>query len=123
MPSLLGGHVAEGLPGAARAVLLADLDVVYLWADGLYVKAGLEDSKAALLVVIGALTDGRKVISASRGEHRESTEAWAGVLRGLHARGLRAPAHGGRRASGAVGGAAGVYPKEAGSSGVGITGS
>ncbi len=74
-----------------RARSLADLDVVYLWADGLYVKAGLEDSKAALLVVIGALTDGRKVILAVEPGHRESTEAWAGVLRGLHARGLRAP--------------------------------
>jgi transposase-like protein len=74
-----------------RARSLADLDVVYLWADGLYVKAGLEDSKAALLVVIGALTDGRKVILAVEPGPRESTEAWAGVLRGLHARGLRAP--------------------------------
>jgi putative transposase len=37
---------------------LEDLEVVYLWADGLYVKAGLEDTKAALLVMIGALTNG-----------------------------------------------------------------
>jgi len=29
------------------------LEVVYVWADGLYVKAGLEDTKAALLVMIG----------------------------------------------------------------------
>jgi hypothetical protein len=35
---------------------LDDLEVVYLWADGLYVKAGLEDVKAALLVMIGVLT-------------------------------------------------------------------
>src|SRR2546426_3515910 len=33
---------------------LADLGVGYLWADGVYVKAGLEDTKAALLVMIGA---------------------------------------------------------------------
>lgn len=32
------------------------LEVVYVWADGLYVKAGLDDTKAALLVMIGALT-------------------------------------------------------------------
>jgi hypothetical protein len=37
---------------------------VYAWADGLYVKAGLEDTKAALLVIVGALRDGRKVVLA-----------------------------------------------------------
>lgn len=65
------------------------LDVVYVWADGLYVKAGLEDSKAALLVVIGALRDGRKVVLAVDSGQRESKESWAGVLRDLRARGLR----------------------------------
>jgi len=35
---------------------LDDLEVVYIWADGLYVKAGLEDTRAALLVMIGVLT-------------------------------------------------------------------
>jgi hypothetical protein len=37
---------------------LDNLEVVYIWADGLYVKAGLEDTKAALLVTIGALSNG-----------------------------------------------------------------
>src|SRR6267142_639171 len=32
-----------------------DLDVVYLWVDGVYVKAGLEKDKAAILVVLAAL--------------------------------------------------------------------
>lgn len=32
---------------------LDTLEVVYVWADGLYVKAGIEHSKAALLVLIG----------------------------------------------------------------------
>ena len=35
-------------------------EVVYLWADGIYVKAGLERDKAAVLVAIGALRDGTK---------------------------------------------------------------
>jgi transposase-like protein len=39
---------------------LDDLEVVYLWADGLYVKAGLEKDKAVMLVVLAALSDGRK---------------------------------------------------------------
>jgi len=68
---------------------LADLDIVYLWADGLYVKAGVEDGKAALLVIIGATADGRKHIVAVESGQRESTLSWARVLRDLKARGLR----------------------------------
>jgi putative transposase len=68
---------------------LDDLEVVYVWADGLYVKAGLEDTKAALLVVIGALTDGRKVVLAVESGQRESKESWGAVLRHLRARGLK----------------------------------
>jgi putative transposase len=65
------------------------LEVVYVWADGLYVKAGLEDTKAALLVLIGALTDGRKVVLAVESGQRESKESWGAVLRDLQARGLK----------------------------------
>ncbi len=66
-------------------------EVVYLWADGLYVKAGLEREKAALLVVIGAFADGRKAVLAITPGYRESTESWAAVLRDLTARGLAVP--------------------------------
>lgn len=65
-----------------------DLNVVYVWADGLYVKAGLEDTKAALLVLIGALTDGRKVVLAVESGQRESKESWGALLRDLRRRGL-----------------------------------
>lgn len=68
---------------------LDDLEVVYAWADGLYVKAGLEETKAALLVVIGALTDGRKIVLAVESGQRESKESWGAVLRGLRERGLK----------------------------------
>ena len=54
-------------------------------------KAGLEKDKAAMLVVLAALRDGRKVIVAVEGGHRESTESWAALLRDLRRRGLRAP--------------------------------
>ena len=53
---------------------LADREVVYVWADGIYVKAGLERDKAALLVVLRAMRDGTKE-----------------VLRDLKARGIEAP--------------------------------
>lgn len=68
---------------------LDDLEVVYVWADGLYVKAGLEDTKAALLVLIGALTTGQKIVLAVESGQRESKESWGAVLRDLQARGLR----------------------------------
>ena len=68
---------------------LDNLDVVYAWADGLYVKAGLEDTQAALLVIVGALRDGRKVVLAIESGQRESKESWARVLRDLRARGLK----------------------------------
>jgi len=70
---------------------LAALEVVYLWVDGVYVKAGLEKAKAALLVVLGGLSDGRKVILALESGYRESTESWLGVLRALKGRGMNSP--------------------------------
>lgn len=71
---------------------LSKLEPVYVWADGIYVKAGLESTKAALLVLIAGLADGTKVVLAVESGHRESTESWAEILRHLTKRGLRAPA-------------------------------
>jgi len=68
---------------------LSNLEVVYQWADGVYVKAGLEKDKAALLVIIGALTNSKKVFLACESGYRESKESWSGVLRDLTARGLK----------------------------------
>ncbi len=70
---------------------LTDREVVYIWADGIYVKAGLERDKVALLVVIGAMSGGTKEVLAVVSGYRESTESWAGVFRDLKARGLQAP--------------------------------
>ena len=74
-----------------KARRLGDREVVYAWADGVYVRAGLEKDKACLLVVVGAMRDGRKELLACSSGHRESTESWAGTLRDLRARGLSAP--------------------------------
>jgi len=68
------------------------LEPVSVWADGLYGKAGLESTKAALRVLIAALADGTKVVLAVQSGHRESAESWAELLRDLMARGFRAPA-------------------------------
>ncbi len=70
---------------------LADREIVYVWADGIYVKAGLERDKAALLVVMGAMRDGTKEVLAVTSGYRESTESWAEVFRDLKARGLGVP--------------------------------
>jgi putative transposase len=70
---------------------LKDLEPVYMWIDGVYVKAGFEKEKAALLVVLVGLADGRKVFVAIEPGHRESTEGWSSVFRDLRDRGLRCP--------------------------------
>jgi putative transposase len=67
---------------------MSSFEVVYQWADGIYVKAGLEQDKAALLVIIGGLTDGRKVLLACESGYRESKASWSEILRNLKMRGL-----------------------------------
>ena len=86
---LKGKWKAEYEAWASRP--LDDLEVTYLWVDGVYVKAGLEKEKAALLVAIGALSDGRKVVLAVRSGHRESIESWSAMLRDLRDRGMASP--------------------------------
>lgn len=77
--------------GAWNRRSLKGVEVVYLWVDGVYVKAGLEKDKAPVLVVLGGLTDGRKEFLAVVPGHRESTERCASVLRDLKPRGMCAP--------------------------------
>ena len=79
---------ASGVRGLESKRSLADREVVYVWADGIYVKAGLERDKAALLVVLGAMRDGTKEVLALRSGYRESVESWSEVLRDLKARGI-----------------------------------
>jgi len=66
-------------------------DVVYLWADGIYVRAGLEKDKAAVLVVIGVFTDGTKRVLAVDPGYRESCDSWKAVLGSLERRGMNKP--------------------------------
>ena len=74
-----------------RSRPLDDMKVVYLWVDGVYVKAGLEKEKASVLVVLAALSDGRKVVVSAVLGHRESTRSWSEVLRDLRDRGMNCP--------------------------------
>ena len=59
--------------------------------DGVYVKAGFEKEKAAVLVVMAALSDGSKVVVSTVPGYRESTENWSEVLRDIKRRGLSCP--------------------------------
>lgn len=76
---------------AFRHRVLSDHRYAYIWADGIYVGAGMEKEKTALLCVLGAREDGVKELLAMEEGYRESTESWASVLRDLRDRGLSAP--------------------------------
>lgn len=71
---------------------LNDLEIIYLWADGVYLKAGISDEKLCALVVMGADRTGRKHLLAISEGYRESKESWLDVLRDLKARGMNEPA-------------------------------
>ena len=81
----------QGEMEAWQSRRLDDLEVVYLWADGVYIKAGLEKEKAVILVVIAALSDGTKVVVSVSSGYRESTQSWSEVLRYLKERGMNPP--------------------------------
>ncbi len=70
---------------------LSATDYVYVWADGIHLRIRLEEAKAAVLVVMGVRADGTKELIALADGYRESTEAWAGLLRDCARRGMRAP--------------------------------
>jgi transposase-like protein len=72
-----------------KCTAIEEKNWAYLWADGIYVKAGLGKEKAALLVVIGVERDGSKRFLALEPGYRESQESWAEVLRQLKSRGVK----------------------------------
>jgi putative transposase len=70
---------------------LSATDYVYVWADGLHLQIRLEEAKAAVLVLMGVRADGTKELIAMTDGYRESSQAWAGLLRDCARRGMRAP--------------------------------
>lgn len=65
---------------------------VYLWADGVYLQARLEQEKQCILVIIGATPEGKKELVGFMDGYRESTQSWHELLVDLKARGLSVPA-------------------------------
>ena len=64
---------------------------VYLWADGIYFQARMEDDKQCMLVIIGATPEGKKELVGFLDGYRESTQSWRELLLDLKARGLSVP--------------------------------
>ena len=61
---------------------------VYVWADGIYLQARLEDDKQCILVLIGATPEGRKELIGFTDGARESAQDWRELLLDLKRRGL-----------------------------------
>jgi transposase-like protein len=61
---------------------------VYMWADGIYVQARLEDHAQCLLVIIGATLEGKKEFVGITDGVRESAQSWRELLLDLKRRGL-----------------------------------
>ncbi|QRX89924.1 IS256 family transposase [Streptomyces noursei] len=70
---------------------LAEVDYVYVWADGIHLNVRPEEAKACVLVLIGVRADGSKELVALKDGYRESGESWADLLRDCARRGMRAP--------------------------------
>ena len=76
-------QVGVGVPGVAQQDAWTSDRYAYIWADGVYLGAGVHKEKTALLCVVGAREDGVKELLGMELGYRESTENWSGVLRSL----------------------------------------
>jgi len=61
---------------------------VYVWADGVFLQARMEDHGECMLVLIGATPEGRKELIGFQVGVRESAQSWRELLVDIQARGL-----------------------------------
>jgi putative transposase len=61
---------------------------VYIWADGVYLQARMEDQAECMLVLIGATPEGRKELVGFQVGVRESAQSWRELLVDVKRRGL-----------------------------------
>jgi putative transposase len=61
---------------------------VYVWADGVYLQARMEDQAECILVLIGATPEGRKELVGFQVGVRESAQSWRELLVEVKRRGL-----------------------------------
>ncbi len=61
---------------------------VYVWADGVYLQARMEDNAECMLVLIGATPEGKKELVGFQTGVRESAQSWRELLIDIKQRGL-----------------------------------
>ena len=61
---------------------------VYVWADGVYLQARMEENAECMLVLIGATAEGRKELVGFQTGVREGTQSWRELLIDIKRRGL-----------------------------------
>ena len=62
---------------------------VYVWADGVYLQARMEDNAECMLVLIGATPEGKKELIGFQVGARESAQSWRELLVEVKQRGLK----------------------------------
>jgi putative transposase len=62
---------------------------VYVWADGVYLQARMEDHAECMLVLIGATPEGKKELIGFQTGIRESAQSWRELLVDIKHRGLK----------------------------------
>lgn len=62
---------------------------VYVWADGVYLQARMEDNAECMLVLIGATPEGKKELVGFQVGVRESAQSWRELLVEVKQRGLK----------------------------------
>ena len=62
---------------------------VYVWADGVYLQARMEDQAECMLVLIGATPEGKKKLVGFQTGVRESAQFWHELLVDVKRRGLK----------------------------------
>ena len=61
---------------------------VYIWVDGVYLQARMEENAECMLVIIGATPEGKKELIGFQVGLRESAQSWHELLTDIKARGL-----------------------------------
>jgi len=64
---------------------------VYIWADGVYLQARMEENAECMLVIIGATPEGKKELIGFQVGLRESAQSWHELLADIKGRGLSVP--------------------------------
>ena len=104
LAALLGPNAANLSPKAVRRLIAdwhsdmeawknrkLDKTYAYVWTDGVYLKARMDDDKQCILVLIGVTSDGNKELIGFEDGYRESTQSWRELLLDLKKRGLQTP--------------------------------